>query len=40
MQADLLRKEGVAVSEELRINLDKYLWDGLQWYELDEIIKG
>jgi methylated-DNA-protein-cysteine methyltransferase-like protein len=40
MQADLLRKEGVAVSEELRINLDKYLWEGLQWYELDEIING
>ncbi|GMQ77567.1 MAG: MGMT family protein [Anaerolineae bacterium] len=40
MQADLLRKEGVPVSEELRINLDKYLWDGLPWYELDEIING
>jgi methylated-DNA-protein-cysteine methyltransferase-like protein len=40
MQADLLRKEGVAVSEELRINLDIYLWEGLQWYELDEIINA
>ncbi len=40
MQADLLRKEGVPVSEELRINLDKYLWEGLPWYELDEIING
>ncbi len=40
MQADLLRKEGVPVSEELRINLEKYLWEGLPWYELDEIING
>ena len=40
MQADLLRKEGVPVSEELRINLDKYLWEGLPWYELDKIING
>ncbi len=40
IQADLLRKEGVTVSEELRINLDKYLWEGLSWYELDKIING
>ena len=40
IQAELLRKEGVEVSEDLRINLDKYLWEGLEWYELDQIING
>lgn len=40
LQAELLRGEGVEVSEELRINLDHYLWSGLHWLELDDIIKG
>ncbi|HET6447360.1 MAG TPA: MGMT family protein [candidate division Zixibacteria bacterium] len=40
LQAELLREEGVVVSEDLRINLDRYLWSGLHWPELDEIIKG
>ncbi len=37
-QADLLRAEGVEVSKKLRINLDIYLWEGLHWVEIDDII--
>ncbi len=40
MQADLLREEGVVVSEDLRIDLDRFLWSGLHWVELDDIITG
>lgn len=40
MQADLLRSEGVAVSDDLRIDLDTYLWDGLHLVELDDIVGG
>ena len=40
IQADLLRQEGVDVSEELKINLDEYLWKGLPLFELDEILNG
>jgi methylated-DNA-protein-cysteine methyltransferase-like protein len=40
LQAELLRKEGVRVSEDLRINLDIYLWSGLHWFEIDDIIKS
>jgi methylated-DNA-protein-cysteine methyltransferase-like protein len=39
-QAALLRQEGVAVSEDLRIDLDIYLWEGLHLLELDDIIRG
>jgi len=39
LQAELLRKEGVRVSEDLRINLDIYLWSGLHWFEIDDILK-
>jgi len=39
-QAQLLRAEGVAVSEDLQINLDVYLWEGLHWVEIDDIISG
>lgn len=39
-QAELLRAEGVAVSEELRIDLDVYLWEGLHLLELDDILRG
>ncbi len=38
-QAELLRAEGVAVSDKLRINLDIYLWEGLHWVEIDDIMK-
>lgn len=37
-QARLLRAEGVKVSEDLKINLDVYLWAGLHWVEIDDII--
>ena len=39
-QAELLRAEGVGVSEHLRINLDFYLWEGLHWVEIDDIVGG
>lgn len=37
-QAELLRSEGVAVNNELRVNLDIYLWHGLHWTEIDDIL--
>jgi methylated-DNA-protein-cysteine methyltransferase-like protein len=37
-QAEMLRAEGVVVSEKLRINLDVYLWEGLHWVEIDDIV--
>jgi methylated-DNA-protein-cysteine methyltransferase related protein len=37
-QAALLQAEGVAVSPDLRIDLDKYLWEGLHWMEIDDIL--
>jgi methylated-DNA-protein-cysteine methyltransferase-like protein len=40
LQVELLRKEGVRVSEDLRINLDIYLWSGLHWFEIDDILKS
>ncbi len=39
LQAELLREEGVIVSDDLRINLDLYLWAGLHWLEVDDILK-
>ena len=39
-QADLLRQEGVEVNEQGRINLDRYLWQGLHLLELDDILSG
>lgn len=36
-QAEILRGEGVEVSEQLKIDLDKYLWAGLHWVELDDM---
>lgn len=38
-QAELLREEGVEVSKELKIDLDKYLWDGLLPHEVREIME-
>jgi len=40
VQAKILRSEGVAVSEDLRVNLDVYLWEGLNLFELDDILRG
>jgi methylated-DNA-protein-cysteine methyltransferase-like protein len=39
-QATLLRAEGVTVDDALRIPLDQYLWEGLHWVELDDILHG
>jgi methylated-DNA-protein-cysteine methyltransferase-like protein len=39
-QAELLREEGVEVSQELKIDLDQYLWEGLLPHEVQEITKG
>ena len=39
-QAELLREEGVVVSQDLRINLDIFLWDGLHLVEIDDILSG
>ncbi len=37
-QAALLRAEGVAVSPEWRVDLDRYLWGGLHLVEIDDIL--
>jgi methylated-DNA-protein-cysteine methyltransferase-like protein len=37
-QARLLRAEGVTVSDDLQIDLEKYLWEGLHWLEIDDIL--
>jgi methylated-DNA-protein-cysteine methyltransferase-like protein len=39
-QADILRSEGVGVSSDLRIDLDRYLWSGLHLLEIDDIVGG
>jgi methylated-DNA-protein-cysteine methyltransferase-like protein len=39
-QADLLRLEGVRVSSDLRIDLNRYLWSGLHLLEIDDIVGG
>lgn len=38
-QAALLRAEGVSVSDEWRIDLDRYLWPGLHLVEIDDILQ-
>ncbi|MFN2135459.1 MAG: MGMT family protein [Candidatus Promineifilaceae bacterium] len=37
-QADLLRSEGVKVSDDMRIDLERYLWPGLHLLEIDDIL--
>ena len=39
-QAVLLREEGVEVNDQLKINLDVYLWEGLHLVEIDDILAG
>ena len=36
-QAELLRAEGVVVSDEYQIDLKKYLWEGLHWSEVEHL---
>lgn len=38
-QAAILRTEGVEVDENLRIDLERFLWSGLHLLELDDILK-
>ena len=37
-QAELLRAEGIVVSDELRIDLETYLWPGLHFLEIDDLM--
>lgn len=39
-QAELLRAEGVEVDDQLRIDLDRFLWEGLHFLEIDDIVNG
>ena len=38
-QAARLRDEGVAVNDKLQIDLDVYLWQGLHWIEIDDMLQ-
>lgn len=40
LQAALLRAEGVIVSDDLRVDLGVYLWEGLHLIEIDDILAG
>lgn len=40
IQAEILRSEGVPVSDALRVDMAVYLWEGLNLMELDDIIQG
>lgn len=40
VQAEILRAEGVVVSEELKIDLKVYLWEGLNLEEIEEVLRG
>ncbi len=40
LQAALLRAEGVVVSDDLRVDLSVYLWEGLHLIEIDDILAG
>ena len=37
-QAELLKAEGVAVSDKLQVDFERYLWVGLHFVELDDIV--
>jgi methylated-DNA-protein-cysteine methyltransferase-like protein len=37
-QAELLREEGIEVSNELRVDLETYLWSGLHFLEIDDLL--
>ncbi len=39
-QMKLLRAEGVVVSDDLRVDMSLYLWEGLHLLEIDDIITG
>lgn len=37
-QAELLRAEGIPVTDDLRVDLEAFLWEGLHWVEIDDIL--
>lgn len=39
-QMKLLRAEGIVVSDDLRVDLGVYLWEGLHLLDIDDIIAG
>lgn len=39
-QADLLRAEGVEVSDDFHIDMEEFLWDGLEWEQIKEIVEA
>ncbi|MCA9959147.1 MAG: MGMT family protein [Chloroflexota bacterium] len=40
VQAEILQSEGVPVSDDLRVEMRLYLWEGLNLMELDDILRG
>ena len=40
MQAELLQDEGVEISDKLKIDMEKYLWDGLLPHEVRKIVEN
>jgi len=38
LQADLLRQEGIEVNDSLKVDMEKYVWEGLSWIEVDDIL--
>ncbi len=40
LQMKLLRAEGIIVSDELRVDLRIYLWEGLHLVDIDDILAG
>ena len=37
IQAEELRADGVEVDEDLSVDLDEYLWEGLSWEEIESL---
>jgi len=40
MQAELLREEGVEVGPDLKVDMEKYLWEGLLPHEVEALAGG
>ena len=38
-QAELLQEEGVEISKDLKVNMEKHLWEGLLPHEVEALIK-
>lgn len=38
-QAEILREEGIEIGVNLKVDMEKYLWEGLLPYEVDELLK-